>query len=590
MENMTVRKTLFVIASVSFSVAVLISCGFNNSAAATAEISSGVMDLRGRDFLETDSVRLNGEWEFYWNQLLSPEDFKKEPGAADIRYIRVPSVWNDGSWYGEELPGYGYGTYRLTVLTDGSDQMLAVKMKEIFTSYRLWINGRLVYSCGRVGPSSDEAVPRFSSHVSSFPAEGKKIEIIMQVSNFTYKTGGFSTAMELGPASVLKTRREKSLVLHYILFGSLLIMGLYHFGLYSLRREDPSTLYFGLLCLIMITRVLVTNEMFFADLFPKASWELMIRIIVVGYYLLIPVFVTFLFSLYPRAYHRKLIRLIQAVGLAAALTVLITRQSFYVQTEIFIQGFMIIVFVYILIGLIKAAYRRMDGALLVIIGMMLFFVTVVNDLLYGQYSRIYHPVNTLTPYGLFLFIFIQSYILSARFSHAFRIANIDELTQVYNRRRFTELSEQLFSAHERSGRKLSLLFIDLDHFKSVNDNYGHDIGDLVLKTVAQIFRGAIRRSDIFGRLGGEEFALLLPDTDIDEACVIADRIRVRLSGTKIAFDDSSVSVTMSVGAASNEDEAAISLKKLSKYADQALYRAKNGGRNRVEAWSSGDKD
>ncbi len=408
-------------------------------------------------------------------------------------------------------------------------------MKEIFTAYRLWINGREIKSCGSVSASEEGFIPAFRPHVTAFRADRDLLEVILQVTNFSYKSGGLSTAIEFGPAPMLHEQRERTIILNYILFGNLLIMGLYHLGLFSLRREDRSTLFFGLLCLIMDSRVLVTNEMFFVTLFTGA-----------GYYLMMPVFTAFLYSLYPDVYHKKVIKSLLFTGFISVLMVFVTNQSFYLKTEPFAQILIVSAAVYLLTGLIKAIIKKMDGAILVVTGTAIVLVTTINDILYGQYSSSFHPMSTLAPYGMHVFVFIQSYILSASFSNAFRIANVDKLTQVFNRRRLNELTENIFEKSEKSGKTLSLLFMDLDFFKAVNDTYGHDTGDLVLKLVASEFKNSIRKGDIFARMGGEEFALMLPETTAEEARHIADRIRKAFSEKDIQIKDITIRVTISI--------------------------------------------
>ncbi len=584
---MKAGRYLLKITFIVLVILLVVGCSFNNTAAPHSDIQNGVLDLQGYDFELEGPVRLNGEWEFYWNNLLYSEDFSVlNSENNEVKMMTVPSSWNTGEWYEKTLPAFGCATYRLNIKIDKTDILYAVKMKEIFTAYRLWINGREITSCGSVSDSKEGFVPMFRPHVTAFRADRDSLEVILQVANFSYKSGGLSTAIEFGPAPMLHEQRERTIILNYILFGSLLIMGLYHLGLFSLRREDCSTLFFGLLCLIMDSRVLVTNEMFFVTLFPGAGWDAWVRTVVAGYYLLMPVFTAFLYSLYPDVYHKRIIKLLLFTGFISVIMVLVTNQSFYVKTEPFAQILIVSAAVYLLSGLIKAIIKKMDGAILVVTGTAIVLVTTINDILYGQYSSSFHPMSTLTPYGMLVFVFIQSYILSARFSNAFRIANVDELTQVFNRRRFNELTENIFEKSEKSGKTLSLLFMDLDFFKAVNDTYGHDTGDLVLKLVASEFKNSIRKGDIFARMGGEEFALMLPETTAEEARRIADRIRKAFSEKDIQIKDKTIRVTISIGISTNRDGESISLKKLSKNADQALYLAKERGRNRVEVWNS----
>ena len=160
-------------------------------------------------------------------------------------------------------------------------------------------------------------------------------------------------------------------------------------------------------------------------------------------------------------------------------------------------------------------------------------------------------------------------------------AYFDYLTQVSNRGRFMEHAEQELSRSKRYGGHLSLLMLDIDRFKMINDRYGHKAGDTVLKHFADLCRKTLREVDIIGRLGGEEFAVLLPETDRVEAKEVAERLRTRVETAEVQIDrDRPLRYTVSVGiftAKNKEDD----LDTILSHADKALYAAKQGGRNRV---------
>lgn len=160
------------------------------------------------------------------------------------------------------------------------------------------------------------------------------------------------------------------------------------------------------------------------------------------------------------------------------------------------------------------------------------------------------------------------------------LALTDSITGLKNRRAFFEEAGVEFLRAQRHGRDLCVLMIDLDHFKAINDQYGHGAGDEVLRVFSDTLAQASRRSDIVARIGGEEFAVVLPETNADQAEVIAQRIRWSVEAERVRFRDSEVKFTASLGlAALTEGDAAVS--DLLARADEALYRAKSEGRNRV---------
>ncbi len=166
------------------------------------------------------------------------------------------------------------------------------------------------------------------------------------------------------------------------------------------------------------------------------------------------------------------------------------------------------------------------------------------------------------------------------------LASTDTLTRLTNRRRFLESLENERSRIERYGGALSLIMFDIDHFKKINDTWGHAVGDTVLCEIAHEAQQFLRKADIAARYGGEEFVILLPETELPGAVMIGNRLRQLVADTMIAHDQGPpISVTVSIGVATLEKGE--SGEKMLIRADQAMYQAKNNGRNRVELSNPG---
>lgn len=158
----------------------------------------------------------------------------------------------------------------------------------------------------------------------------------------------------------------------------------------------------------------------------------------------------------------------------------------------------------------------------------------------------------------------------------------DPLTGAFNKRYLTERMDQEFAAAERRTRPLSLVVIDLDHFKAVNDTYGHDVGDQVLRAVSEAIQGGLRREEVFARYGGEEFVVLMRETSLADAMRGAERIRGLIEARPIVLEDGqSITVTASMGVASTDGAWHNSAMRLFIRADRNLYKAKQAGRNTV---------
>lgn len=168
-----------------------------------------------------------------------------------------------------------------------------------------------------------------------------------------------------------------------------------------------------------------------------------------------------------------------------------------------------------------------------------------------------------------------------------RLSILDAMTEAYNRGSWQRHFRLRFEESARNSTPLTIMMIDLDHFKKVNDNYGHQMGDEVIKTLVETCRHNLRAYDMIGRLGGEEFGILLPETNSQEALSIAERIQQELNAHVFKHHDTQFSVSTSIGIA-EISPAVFDTKALFKIADNALYQAKEEGRNRVVIARSSD--
>lgn len=166
------------------------------------------------------------------------------------------------------------------------------------------------------------------------------------------------------------------------------------------------------------------------------------------------------------------------------------------------------------------------------------------------------------------------------FQQALRMAFTDSLTKTNNRTAFNDCLLREIKRSNRGGQPLSLIFVDIDHFKEVNDNYGHECGDLALASVASWLKDSVRGSDAVFRFGGEEFVILLSDTDSEGAMIIAERIRSDIESHTLAYGMDVLNITASLGVASFKQDD--SEESLIKRADKGMYIAKQAGRNRVK--------
>lgn len=165
------------------------------------------------------------------------------------------------------------------------------------------------------------------------------------------------------------------------------------------------------------------------------------------------------------------------------------------------------------------------------------------------------------------------------------LAKTGPLTKLANRRAFLERSETIWQVANRSERPFGLLLADLDHFKRVNDQYGHASGDRLLQQVAARLTSSVRAQDVVGRWGGEEFIVLLPETDLAGSLNLAEKIRLNIETTAFDLQEMTLKASLSIGV--SHYEKGLSLEKCIQHADEALYQSKESGRNRVTVYNRG---
>ncbi|MCB1178736.1 MAG: hypothetical protein KDK36_14220, partial [Leptospiraceae bacterium] len=175
----------------------LISC---NSSSELPDIVNGELDLKNWKLEEKGVLSIKGDWEFYWNELLYPEDFsngKVDQNKKELLY--APSIWNGKKYKGKDIPGYGYGTYRLKIyFNPEEDRYLSLYTLEQAHSYRIFINGKLRGEKGKVGKSKENFSPDYHTAIYDFTTIDNSVEIIFQISNFSHRVGGLRNDIEIG--------------------------------------------------------------------------------------------------------------------------------------------------------------------------------------------------------------------------------------------------------------------------------------------------------------------------------------------------------------------------------------------------------
>jgi diguanylate cyclase (GGDEF)-like protein/PAS domain S-box-containing protein len=569
-----------------------------------------------------------------------------------------------------------------------------------------------------------------------FEPAGETVELVLQVSNFHHRKGGFRNNITLGMAEPVHQDQMNNWFVEAFSVGVLLVTGIYHFFIYLFRKKNIIPLYFALLCWVTMVRIGVTNQNTLLLHMPFISWSFAIRVEYLTFYIAPIFFSLFMRSLYPKDVHRWFIRAVIFFGVAFSVLMVFIDTLTLSYTVTYYQLVILLGIVYYLFFLQRIIVKRREGAIYIGLASFIIFTAVIIETLYVQGLL---PFGQFTSFSFLAYILVQTVLLSSRFSRSFsrveslsveledvnvslqqserkyrnifeeskdmifiaaldaqivdvspaceevlgyskeellqmkvvdvmvhpevraqfeetistlgsvrnfevellqkdgeqidalvtatlrhdengrvigfqgsvrditarkqaeaerlraakleQIAITDPLTKVYNRRFFYEVAEKEIERAKRSRSPISIIIFDIDHFKNVNDTYGHLTGDQVLINIANLCQRNIRTMDLFARFGGEEFVILMPDTDRVPAQETAERLRELIAKTPMAMAGTiEVFIAISLGIANWDHNHPIEINTFLERADQALYQSKRSGRNRVIVWEEISSD
>lgn len=412
----------------------LISCKISGKKEPIAK--NGILDLSDWDFRENGAVNLNGEWEYYWEQLLTPTDLNAKSKASHRNWFEVPNAWNGYQLDGKSLPQNGYATYKLTVKTDRPVEKFGLKISRIDTAYQLWVNGEKVAFSGVVGkrPESTEAMVK--PQICFFSSIDGQLQIVIQASDFVWHKGGLIEPLKLGTDTQILQKWQWQIGYELFLAGSILIMSLYHFGLFFQRKQDRFNFYFGAFCLLVSLRLLTSGTHFLGSLFPVLyPWETTRNLALLSIFLAFPSLYSFIAALYQNDINPLLAKIFQATGIIFTLITIIVPGTFSWPLLPIYLLLIVIGCIYLGFRLYGIFKKKETNVGWFIAGFAVLFLAILNDILNS--FGVVHTRNLLS-LGLFVFIFSQAFLLSISYSNAF--SNIEHLS-IENERINNELKE-----------------------------------------------------------------------------------------------------------------------------------------------------
>ncbi|PNV74091.1 PP2C family protein-serine/threonine phosphatase [Leptospira inadai] len=382
-------------------------------------LQSGIFEISGG---EREVVSLEGNWQFVYGSFIDP---KQTADFTSWGTLSIPESWQGKTLGNKILPREGIVTLRLILhfSPDSFGKDYQLFLPDFASAYRLYIDGKLTHSSGIPSADSKQEIPRLKPVYISIRPNSSSVEILLQGSNWVNNFGGFWQVPKIGTASAMELERTFVQSREAFLFGGLLLIGLYHIGLFLFRRKELSILYFAIFCFLLSLRIILVGNRLLLDILPEFAWDSLFRLEFFSFYSAVPIFLLFLHSLFPLNTHRSIV--IGSIILSGIYNIsLLFPLSFFTKIIDPFQMFIAFCIVYTIAATGIAAYRKQEDAILFLGGFIAFGITVAMDLIW---DRLNIRGMNLSPYGLLLFTLCQSLVLSRRIARAFRKS--EELTE-----------------------------------------------------------------------------------------------------------------------------------------------------------------
>ncbi|MEP0203741.1 MAG: diguanylate cyclase [Halioglobus sp.] len=547
---------------------------------------------------------LHGRWRFQEGDNAS----WSSPALDDTRWAtrRIPGRWSLGGYPDEQQ----FAWYRLSIALDSGDaqfwedrEQLGIRIGKVMSAYELYAGGKLLGGRGKLPPLSEPDYDQ--EYIYPLPtsaiSEDGKVVIALRVWGgegalpVRFGSGPFDGEFKIGNYASLVVEGVLSQLPQLLACLLFVGFGLYHIYLYRRNPQLSSFLWFGLMAINIGLYGLMLNQLKYAVDIPFLTLK---KIEFGAIYLFPALAIQTVWSLLDEPVGRYLRAYQLSFPIAAFVVVLVPGHDINAETLRFWQAWTLPALLLTPLLMVRKLRDHHPEARTLFLGVLIFIAACVNDLLIDFVAV---DTTRLVPFGFVAIMLAMAVSLANRFtasmSHLEQVvaerteslslanerlgeaARIDPLTGLYNRRGFREEAEVEVQRMFRGGKGFSIVLSDIDNFKSFNDQYGHACGDHVLSRAAAIMRGRIRDIDRLGRWGGEEFILLLPETESEGAALLAEKLRDTISDNVFDFQDRRLSITLTFGVTTFRKgetlEACIAR------ADAALYEGKAAGRNRV---------
>lgn len=396
---------------------VLFLLQLNGISAVTPVAYRGILDLRNEKFHEIQAVTLNGQWEFYWQDFIFPEDFNKK--LIPDTYFAVPAYWIS---YKNDIPKItklGYGTYHLKILMPPkSRDTLSLKIPVFDSSYELYLNNLKVASNGRTGTTSETSVPYYKPIIYDFINQNDTLDITIHVSNFHHLRGGFWKPLQLGEKSYIFNKNEKSKFIDSALGGVLFVIFLIFCGFFLLERTNVAFLYFSITTFGVLLR-LINTGFFPGNYFMSQHWVWTIRLEYIGSFITLAFGALYLGEIIPSQRIKKLKSANLILAIISVLFIISTKPTLFAYTNYHAQILGIAFLLYFIVKSFTLMLKKNKQQAIIFFSLALFLFALINDSLVS-FSVSPFNFGYILPLAFIVFIIIQSSVVITNWTQNFR--------------------------------------------------------------------------------------------------------------------------------------------------------------------------
>ncbi|MBD1394660.1 ATP-binding protein [Mucilaginibacter glaciei] len=370
---------------------------------------NGVIDLRSQTSFQ-EEIELNGQWQFFWQQLLNPG--QKATGSGEL--VNFPSLWSNRTVNGKKMPAFSYATYRLTVLLPQNTVPLRVTMPDVYSAYRLFLNGQEVAKNGMVSKSANGFVPYWGYRAFNVPPNTDTLHLVLQIANFVHSRGGISKPLIIQDKDTMLLNRRRGEAVDLLLTGCLFMGGLFFLGLYLFGNRDKAILLFALYSIVYCYRIIGTDNYVLHTIFPDVSWYITTRLEYMTLFLGIGLFGLYTRYLCPDDINKKIIGTICSVCGAFTVASLLLPPVYFSQL---INPFLVITVYclgYVPYIYVKAYRKKRPGSVYALASSLALMMVFAISLFH--YWGFIPQLQFLSFLGYVSFFFLQSLVLSHRVS------------------------------------------------------------------------------------------------------------------------------------------------------------------------------